>query len=222
MASRPRRDPIGELVRLVRAPEPGGHNVGEYVADHADVLASLLEVQACELDAARAVVDDITAPRLRALLERVRGREQDRDRLRRRERSRAAVERLGGSVHWVEQRAVLDVDLLFGELLADRQVRWLSFHAPGHFQTTIGRSELRGSARLRRVHPDLAAWVDEAGLHVRWKGGRGGYNWFSQSPPSGTQSRVLTILLPLPEPTRRVERGGAWLGQVLRELGYIA
>jgi hypothetical protein len=222
MASRPGRDPIDELARLVRSPEPGGHNVGEYVADHADVLAPLLDIQACELDAARAVVDDVTAPRLRVLLETIRGREQNRDHLRRRERSRAAAERLGGSVHWVEQRAVLDADLLFGELLADRQVRWFSFHAPGHFQTTVGRSELKASARLRSVHPDLAAWVDEAGLHVRWRGGRGGYNWFSQSPPTGTQSLVLSVLLPWPEPTRRVERGGAWLRQVLRELGYLA
>jgi hypothetical protein len=71
---------------------------------------------------------------------------------------------------------------------------------------------------LRRIHIDLVAWVDAEGFHFRWRGGRGALNWRPQVVPAGAESVVLTV----PLRARRTHRSrGAWLGDVLQELGYF-
>ena len=75
---------------------------------------------------------------------------------------------------------------------------------------------------LRRVHLDLAAWVDATGLHFRWRGGHGGYRWRSHEVHASFANRVLNVPLApkvAQRPPRR--RAGAWVGDILQELGYI-
>ncbi len=220
MTSRARRDPLGELARLARTPEPGANNLGEFLAINAGALVPMLGVSEAELRGTCDRLDEELVPELRALLARRRSREDHADRERRRCRSLAAAERLGATARWSEQGAALDVDLLFGELLADRGVKFISFRASGEFSTTVRRQVVADSARLRRVHLDLVARMDARGLCIRWKGGRGGYNWFGRPPPSGAQALVLTV--PLRSRVAAPERrpGGAWLARVLQELGY--
>jgi hypothetical protein len=67
-----RRDPVRELALLVRAPEPGSNNLGEYVAANAVGLAQELGVSPSRLEAERIVDDEELAPRIRQLLERAR------------------------------------------------------------------------------------------------------------------------------------------------------
>ncbi len=222
MASSARRDPIRELALLVRAPEPGSNNLGEFLADNASRLAQELGVSASNLEAGRIVSDDELAPRIRQLLDRARNHYIEEDLRRRRERSLAASQRLGSTVRWSAGGAELDVNLLLGELLADRTRKWVSFDFSEGTRVVIPRHLVAAASPLRRIHIDLASSVDDKGLHFRWKGGRGGYNWWPREVDTAFSDRVLTVPLAprrLQVPERR--RGGAWIGQVLREMGYV-
>lgn len=267
MQSSARRDRVRELVLLARVPEPGSHNLGEFVANHADELAQALDVDPHRLALTRALDDDELLPRIVQLLERARGRRVREDLDRRRERSIAAAVRLGRTVRWTELGAELDVDLLLGDVLADRTRKWVSFEAEG-MSVTIPRHLIAATVFVARQHLDLAAYVDEQGLGFRWRGGKGHYNWRPQALRPGLEAYVLTVPLAakvvpaavleapvarprrvkpelqpvaavtaandltsrepdLPEvvasvaamPERR--RGGAWLRDILRELGHI-
>ena len=74
MASSARRDPVRELTLLVRAPEPGTSNLGEFLANNARGLAQVLGLPADDFEAARILDDEDLAPRIRQLLERARDR----------------------------------------------------------------------------------------------------------------------------------------------------
>jgi len=220
----PRRvppDPVAELARLIRHPEPGATYVGEFLASHAVALAPVLGLSEGELRRNRERPDEHLVPELRDVLARLRSRADQADRTRRRERSLAAAERLGATTLWSEGAAVLDVELLFGEVLTDRHVKFIAFRSADEFTTTVHRQRVADSARLRRIHVDVAARVDGQGLHVRWKGGRGGYNWVAQTPPAAIQADVLTVPLRRRACAALQRPRGAWLGGVLRELGYV-
>jgi hypothetical protein len=221
MASSARRDPMRELSLLVRAPEPGSTNLGEFLADNASGLAQDLGVSAGKLEAERIVDDEELAPRIRHLLERTRNHYIEEDLGRRRERSLAAVQRLGATARWTEVGAELDVDVLLGEVLADRTKRWVGFVEPGGFTTVISRRLIAAAAPLRRLHIDLAASVNSVEFAFRWRGGRGGYNWFPRTvDPQFADRGLIVPLAPRQVPVPQRRRGGAWLGQILKEMGY--
>jgi hypothetical protein len=259
-----RHDPARELALLVRAPEPGSHNLGEFVASHADALAQALDADPHQLALARALDDEDFLPRVLQLLQRARRRHTERDFDRRRERSIAAAVRLGQTVRWTELGAELDVDLLLGDLLSDRIRKWVTFEGEG-LSVIITRHLIAATRIVGRQHLDLGAYVDERGLHFRWRGGKGHYNWRSHIPRPGLEAHVLTVplapkVVPVVMPEPRVERrrwvavatemppdviaandvafadpepvpaiaavperrkGGAWLRDILRELGHL-
>jgi hypothetical protein len=194
MQSSARRDRVRELVQLARVPEPGTSNLGEFVAGHADELAQALNADPHRLALARALDDEELLPRIVQLLERARGRRVMEDLDRRRERSIAAAVRLGQSARWNELGAELDVDLLLGDVLADRTRKWVTFEGGG-LGVTIPRHLIAGAVFVARQHLDLAACVDEHGLHFRWRGGTGKYNWRPQALRPGLEAHVLTVPL---------------------------
>jgi hypothetical protein len=223
MASSARRDPLRELALLVRAPEPGSNNLGEYVADNAAELAQVLGIDPRWLEAARATDDEEVVSRIRQLLARARDHGVQQDLERRRQRSLEAAQRLGATATWApDLGAELDVELLLGELLADRSKRWIAFTTAEAVATIIPRHLIAAAAPLRRLHLDLASWVDPQGLHFRWKGGRGGYNWRAHEVHLWLADQVLAVPLRsktvIRVPERR--RGGAWLRHILQELGF--
>jgi hypothetical protein len=212
-----------ELAHLVRAPpEPGSNNLGEFVATNAAGLAQELGVSPTRLEAERLLDDEEVAPRIRQLLDRARNHHIKEDLERRRDRSFAAAQRLGASVKWTDVGAELDVDVLLGELLADRKKKWLRFDSKGAFTIVVPRHLVAAAAPLRRIHIDLASFVDDKGLYFRWKGGRGGYNWRTHE----VDPRFADLVLTVPLAPRRIQvpqrrRGGAWLGYILKEMGYV-
>lgn len=268
MASSARRDPVRELALLVRTPESGTSNLGEFVAHHADELAQALDADPHKLALARALDDEEFLPHITRLLKQARRRRNRDDLDRRRERSIAAAIRLGQSARWTELGVELDVDLLLGEVLADRTRRWVSFEGEG-LSVSIPRHVIAATASVSRQHLDLAAYVDEHGLHFRWRAGRGRYNWRPHAPRPGLEANVLTVplapnVVPVVMPEPRVQRrrrvaiapevlpdaaaandvvcaepdptpavapavaavperrkGGAWLRDIIRELGYF-
>ena len=129
-----------------------------------------------------------------------------------------AATTLGRTVRWTEQGAVLDTDLLLGDVLADREKKYIAFKGE-YFEVAIERDTLVRAAMVRRIYIDVAASVDAEGLHVRWRGGRGGYNWKARFVAPVDRERVLPVELRQPV-WADVPRPGAWLGELLQQMGY--
>jgi hypothetical protein len=224
MTSSARRDPVRELALLVRAPEPGSSNLGGFLADNASALAQVLGIPEHKLEEARILDDEELAPRVRQLFDRARSRYVQQDLERRRQRSLEAAQRLGATARWTELGAELDVDLLLGELLADKTKKWVSFADTGGIATIIPRHLVAAAVPLRRIHMDVASYVNATTLAFRWRAGRGGYSWRPHRVDPRFHDQVLVVplaprvVIQLPE--RR--RGGAWLGQILKEMGSDA
>jgi hypothetical protein len=213
-----RRDPLKELHGLLRLPEEGACNLGAFLSANADELAPLLGSSPEDLRASADMPDEVVVPRLRARLARCREMDRERAALEGTELAVRAATTLGRTVRWAELGAVLDTDLLLGDVLADRAKRYIAFNGPD-FTTTVERGTLARTSSLRRFFIDVAAWVDAGGLHVRWRGGRGGYNWKPQVVAPVDSRLVLTVDLQ-PPVRAAVRRPGAWLGELLIEMGY--
>ena len=213
-----RRDPVRELGQLVRVAEEGAHNLGAFLFAHADDLAPALGSTPEDLRASVDMPDEVVAPRVRARLGRRREMDRERQALEDSELAMRAATMLGRTVRWTEHGAVLDTDLLLGDVLADRGKKYIAFKGEG-FTTAVERDTLARTASLRRVFIDVAGYVDAEGLHVRWRGGRGGYNWKPQVVVPADRQRVLDVEL-RPPVRAAVPRPGAWLGELLLEMGY--
>jgi hypothetical protein len=213
------RELLRELAQLLRAPEPGSTNLGSHLAEHADVLAPLLRTTPRDLRAGANDVDEVVAPKVQGRLESAERELRDECDRRRAEVSIRAAHTLGATTRWMEGRAVLEVDLLLGDLLADKRVKFVVFEEEDQVSITVARWMLADVRPLRRIHLDLVAWVDGEGVHFRWRGGRGALNWRPQVVPAGAETSVLAVLLR----ARRIRQThGAWLGDVLQELGFPA
>ncbi len=213
-----RRDPLRGLQQLLRVPEEGAANIGAFLFANAEQLAPALGSSPDDLRASADMPDEVVAPRVTARLARRRELDQERERQEDSEVALRAAASLGATVRWTEHGAVLDTDLLLGDVLADRRKKYIAFTGEG-FTTAVERDTLARTASLRRVFIDVAAYVDAEGLHVRWRGGRGGYNWKARFVAPIDRERVLTI--EMRPPTRAVvHRPGAWLGELLQDMGF--
>ena len=219
MACWPRE--LKELALLVRIPEPHSTNLGDYLASNAEALAPFLRATPANLRSTGALLDEDVAPKLRHRLERISRSVLEERRARSMERAARAAVTLGATARWTEYGAVLDVDLLLRDVLADRTKKHVAFKGRG-IDVPASRNTLAQVARLRRLHIDLVAFVDSEGLHFRWKGGRGGYNWKPQVVHPADADRVLTVRLRPARPASVHARRGSWLGDVLREMGFPA
>jgi hypothetical protein len=117
------------------------------------------------------------------------------------------------------------VDVLLGDLLADVTPKYVAFDATGVFDVAVLRVRLADARRVLvgASFSDLCVNVDEAGLHLRWKGGRGGLDLRGTYVTPIERDRVLRIVLDRPRhaPPVAVRRGSARLGEVLADLGFI-
>ncbi len=213
-----RRDPVRELQQLLRVPEEGAANIGAFLFEQAEALAPELGSSPEDLRASEGMPDEVVAPRLRARLGRRREVDRERQALEDTELAMRAATVLGRTARWTEHGAVLDTDLLLGDVLVDREKKYVTFKGED-FTVAVERDTLARAAMVRRIYLDVAACVDADGLHVRWRGGRGGYNWKPRFVAPADRERVLTVALP-PLVRAAVPRPGAWLGDLLVELGY--
>lgn len=196
---RSRRNPLVELERALRVVEPGEHNLGRLIDGAADELAARLGVTAYELRGLAARPDGEAAPRLRELVQRLANERAARHGAAMGEASQAAARRLAMTAVWSDCRLAVDPVVLFGDLLADANRKFIAFHAPGAFQVSLPRSLLLDVGKaLRPFAPDVVTWIDEEGFHVRWHRGRGGMNLFSQPIPAREAGMVLRVELPSP------------------------
>ena len=83
------------------------------------------------------------------------------------ERSSRAACLLGQTVRWTEVGAVLDVDVLLRDVIADRQKKYIAFRWAEQAAVAVRRETLAAVAPLRRNVLDLVAFVNDDGVHFR-------------------------------------------------------
>lgn len=113
---------------------------------------------------------------------------------------------------WIE----LDAEILLGDLLADGGMKYVAFELPRARVLLLRGTLLKVRAPLRNFI-DLAAYVDEHGLHFRWHGGRGGLNFRPRNEERGAE--VLLVDLRPAIPVRAMLPRPLLLADVLTELG---
>jgi hypothetical protein len=220
------RSSLAELEGLVRTAEPGGTNLGEYLAAYAEELAGRLGIEADDLRALVHLPDEDLALQLAGYFER---RAEQRAAIHGeavRRLALGAAEQLALTAVWREDAAVLDVRVLLGELLVDTTRSFILLDATGlagTFQVTLPRSLLVNLSKDVGARPDLGAWVDEAGLHFRWNRGRGGLNLLPQTVPAKDMANLLCVIIPppyveRPRPPRVARRPSNWFTELLSEM----
>jgi hypothetical protein len=217
------RSSLTELERLVRTAEPGGINIGEYLARHGEELGPRLGVEAEDLRALIHLPDEVLAEQFARHFER---RAEQRAGIHEeavRRLALAAAEQLAVTAVWNDEAAVLDVRVLLGELLVDTTRSYILLDATGlagRFQVTLPRSLLMNVSKAVGARPDLGAWVDEVGLHLRWNRGRGGFNFRPRGVPAVEMANLLCVIIPPPyvERPRAARRPSTWFTEFLSEM----
>ncbi len=169
-------DRLRELVRLMRSPEPGSNNLGSFVATHASELGDALATTADDLKLAAQCDDDEVRRRIGARVKRAVERLKGAKLLQASHRSRAAADLLAERARWAGRAVVLDSDLVLGDLLADASHEHIGFALYLGETVYVARAVLVRARLLRSLFIDVACFVDEKGLHFRWRGGRGALN----------------------------------------------
>jgi hypothetical protein len=220
-----------ELVRLVRAAQPGENNIGKYLGERGEELAELLGVSATALGAAAALGDDVLAPQLEQLLRQREHHRRHHRVLTSRERALAAAARLVRSARWRGDGAVeLDDHVLLGDLLVDTSKKFIAFILDEFADdaeddaVNVPRALLAEVSRVltRKKYPDRRAFVDDNGLHVRWNSDRGGLNFYSREVKPHEEQHVLVVVLERPVMVPLARLVPAPLGDILHELGLVS
>lgn len=218
------RRELRELLVLLRSPEHDSNNIGGYLGEHAERLAPILRTSPDSLRSALRLTDERVVPELRRRVASVLGDQQAARATKISERSSRAACLLGQTVRWTELGGVLDIELLLSDVIADRQNKYVAFTREGHPRVAVRRDLLARVAPLRRNVLDVVVFVNHEGVHFRWKGGRAGYNWLPQVVPDHERLRVLEVSLRAPVCPgvgHPVAGRGAWLGDVLRDVGLL-
>ena len=194
--------------------------------------------------ASRSDMDFVVAVRLalrRQHEARAKGRAEEQQRL-----SEQAAEELVRTARRRRGLLHLDPALLLGPLLSDQRRRHLTFMV-GQVPVSVRRATLARARVVLRPMAGVSAALDEVALHLRWHGGRGGLDLRCPYLCPAELRDSLMVVFPEPRqdrpekaadgpvdafspptlpstppaPERRSERpSGAWLGEVLAELGF--
>lgn len=228
-----RRDPVAELEQLLRVEEPGDSNVRRHLAEHWDAIAPVLGAGSRKFEDLELSSDELLR-RLRYTLSEKRKEHARAKASMARERALSCAAELARTATWNGDTAVLEPGLLFGGLLSDASTRYVGFVMSQDETVNIFRSKLADASHVFRYVPDLRVTLDNRALHLRWHGGRGRLNLFSQPVPAYLGHQVLYVPLErpvitpelqvVPEPLRELRRRtnhqrGLWLRDVLAEFG---
>jgi hypothetical protein len=216
-----RPDVLRDLVHLVRVPEEGGYDVGDFLAVNAEALAPLLGTTAGDLAASRLLPDGQVVARLRTRLERACQRDQEGRGRQQEAEAHAAAEQLAAAVRWKGDRALLTPGLLFFKALWAVPQKHAVLVADD-FEVLVRRDLVNRARTLLPKLPEVAAFADREGLHIRWRGGHGQLNLCSRNVSRDERAAAIVIALPSPRPVQRrdVPQLPMLLGDVLVELGF--
>lgn len=190
----PRRgDSTRELLRLYSLATSGECNLAHFLSEHPELVARL----GVPVDLSRDDAD--VALQLARAIGRHKRTTADSKAGEHAVRACAAARQLVETSRRRIDLVELDADLLLGALLADGSRRYIAFEVPGARVPVLRVALVRARAPLRNFI-DVAAYVDERGLHLRWRGGHGGINFRPQVEERG--ALVLEVDL-RPQPPRR-------------------
>lgn len=110
--------------------------------------------------------------------------------------------------------------------MAHPTAKFMGFAVGKELPITMVKKKLRATKRALKPFADVLCFLDSRGLHFRWHGRKGGLDFFSQPVDHRDKDRVLLVAFPekqrspyvapaYPSPT------GAWLGDVLSDLGLL-
>lgn len=109
-------------------------------------------------------------------------------------------------------------DLLHQDLVRAPGMRLFELRTPD-FEVVVLLDILRRARPLLLPKPDLTAFLDAEGLHLRWNLGRGGLDLrHDRALTHEDRQRMLTITFEPPV----VRRPGAWLGDILTDVGWVS
>ena len=198
-----------ELLRLYSLAARGEYNLTQFLADRPELVAHLgvpLDLERDDAEVALQLASAVGRYKRRAA--RLKATEHI-------ERVTCAVRQIVATSRRRADRLEIDADLLLGDLLADSSKKYISFELPGA-RVPIARISLAKARAPLRNFIDLGAYIDESGVHLRWRGGCGGLNLRPQVEERGAE--VLHVdLRPVP-PVRRLLPRPVLLADVLPTL----
>jgi hypothetical protein len=201
-----------EFLALYSRAGHGEYNLGAFLREHRELLASVdAQVDLEQDDAALALALAPFVGRYRKYMTRNSAAERN-------ARAERAASRLAGSARHGSNCVALDVDVLLGDALAGTH-KYIALELDSVRVSVLRHTLLRARGALK-VFPDLTAYVDERGLHLAWRAGRGGLNL----PPQREEREALRLLVDLQRPRTPTQRGSGApvpLAEVLVELGFM-
>lgn len=199
-----------ELLRLYGLASRGEYNLGGFLRERPEVVATLGVPVDLERD------DAELALQLAPGIGRYKRRSVQQQEVERGERAEEGARRLVLSARHRWQRVELDPDALFGDVLADARKKYVTFELDAA-RVSLPRPLLLKARVALRGFIDVDANVDEGGLHLTWRGGKGGLNLKPQVEERG--AGVILVDLRRRVPSRPTVRQPVLLADVLAELG---
>lgn len=213
----PRSDPFRQLQRLLRL-EDVDDEVRAHVIANLAVLAPVLGARSDQLEEAAQHEDFPRRLRRHLVGQRAREREQrDVDAVATSNKVAAA---LGASGSWHDEEVRLDVRLLLDPGLTCAPVTHVRFEGSG-LDVAVAKQSLVDLRRHLPRFPDLCAYVDATGLHLRWRGGRGRLNFHPQPVPQTTPVLVVPLVARyVAPPAVQTKRANNFTEAVFAALGF--
>ena len=202
-----------ELLTLYSRAGHGEYNIGAFLRERPDLAArlGLLDRDGDDADLALQLAPAIGKCKRRVARDRVEERGA---------RAERAAQELAASAQHRLGRVEVDPAILLGDLLADGSKKYVAFELTGVRVVMLRFLLLRARAALRGFS-DVAACIDERGLHLTWRHGRGGLNLRTQLE----ERRAAVLVVDLRAPARRTSEAGPpgpmLLAEVLASLGVV-
>ena len=223
------RSVMTELGRLTRLAGEDSAGLGPFLHQHTREIAGELGLSEEVVARAATSSDDQLCPTLALALREWQVRRDGRRQAEVAATAERAAQALGAAAIWEGPRAVLRVEVLFRDVLVDASRKYIRF-VSDDVDVAVYRRTLVDTARVMGRFRDVTCFVDGAGLHVRWREGRGQLNYVAQRVVPHENPLVLTVPLarrmelvavafaPRPPP-RRVSRP-TLVGDILANLGF--
>ena len=138
------------------------------------------------------------------------------------QKAERAASELSTTARWKGNVVELNPRLVLGDLLA-APTKFVAFHI-NDTAVPVLRSKLLQLRRIAGRLPALAVTLNSEALEFRWRQGTGGLNFRPQHVSRDDRDEVMHVVLARPVPTPEpvpVRRDGAWLNEVLADLGFI-
>ncbi len=187
------REALRQLDLQLMLAEPTTTSIGPFLRDNIALMTTSLGMTEHEVVALSTMGDEPLVFFLGPALRLHWARSKDMAVARKTEQLRSASQLLTERVRWRGDRAQLDVSALFGPLLGST-AKILLFTSPA-WQVGIARHKLRELARGLGHRNDLTAFVDDRGLHVHWRQGKGRLLLYPQRRPHLEQDVLIVPLV---------------------------